>query len=220
MIPLSEDTFRPSPIFLDFLRWNIVVFINYNFQCFLNQRLDQQVPKYPFWLIFTSRGGRLVPHLCLKPPKLFVVWLLVSMSSAWIQIRKQYWSVCWQLGRLRPATTSSHTKPRRAAFSSSAPSHLQMAEGDVGVKAAFEILRQAPSSLPFIKTSPPRPVSLLTHFISAARSRSWSPVRFNHCLHMAFPAVLGNQENVNVRQIPTRTERWLVDLGGLCWGRS
>lgn len=45
-------------------------------------------------------------------------------------------------------------KSHRAAFCSSAPSHLQMAEGDVEVKAAFEILRQAPGPLPFIQDTP------------------------------------------------------------------
>lgn len=108
------------------------------------------------------RGGCLVPRLYLKRLKL-LVWLLMNTSSAWIQITSQKTiliHVCIdprQLGRPRPATTSSHTKPCRAAFSSSAPSHLQMAEGDVEVKAAFEIPRQAPSSLPFIRDLPPSP---------------------------------------------------------------
>lgn len=49
--------------------------------------------------------------------------------------------------------------------------------------------------LPFLclssKTPPSTPVPLLTCFISAAGSRSWSPVRFNHCLTHGVPSCFG-----------------------------
>lgn len=66
-----------------------------------------------------------------------------------------------------------------------------------GSLSVFYLSSQAlPSSL----------ISLLTCFISAARSHSESPVKFNHSLLVALPAAVGNQENTEVRRIPTRTE--------------
>lgn len=76
-----------------------------------------------------------------------------------------------------------------------------MAEGDVEVKAACEILSQAPFFLSFILYLPSPLASSLTCCISAARSRSKSSVRFNHYPRMVLPAALGKQENVDVRQI-------------------
>ena len=47
--------------------------------------------------------------------------------------------------------TSSHQNPTALP---SPCQLLQMAKGDVEVKAAFEILRRAPSSMPFIQDAP------------------------------------------------------------------
>lgn len=83
----------------------------------------------------------------------------MNTSSARIQITSQK-TVLIRVLTIRTAETCDDFiahNPCRAAFSSSAPSHLQMAEGDVEVKAAFEILRQAPSSLPFIQDLLPSP---------------------------------------------------------------
>lgn len=78
MIPLSEDTFCSSFVF-DFLRWNIVLFINYNFQCFLNQRLDQQIPKYPVWLISTGSSSWNQREL-FSSSSLFEAYQIVSLT--------------------------------------------------------------------------------------------------------------------------------------------
>lgn len=56
--------------------------------------------------------------------------------------------------KAEPCDVSIVRKTHRAAFNSSAPSHLQMAGGDVEVKAAFEKLRQPLRFLSFIPGSP------------------------------------------------------------------
>lgn len=134
--------------------------------------------------------------------------------------------MCWRSQGLkrRPVMTPSHRNltalpPARRLLCTSKWQKVML-----GWRLPLRYWDMAPSSVSFIRDTPPlpasSPVSLLTCFISAAGSRSWSPVRFNHCLHMGFPAALGNKEYVDVRQIPSRTEKWLFDLGGLRHGRN
>lgn len=85
------------------------------------------------------------------------------------------------------------------------------------MKAAFEKLRQPVSVfLSFIPDSPPLPspacphprlVSLLTCFISAAESRSESPVRFNHSPARGASSCCGKAGRTwrEVKRISTRT---------------
>lgn len=168
------------------------------------------------------RRGCFVPRLYLTVPRLLIVWLLMNTSLVWIQITSQK-TVLIRVLTIRTAETCDDFITHKTLLccfqligSIAPPNGRRWCWGE-GCLWDTETGSQFSAFHP--RLSPPSPVSLLTCFISAARSRSWSPVRFNHCLHMAFPAVLRNQENMDVRQIPTRTERWLVDLGGLCWGR-
>lgn len=215
--PFVWRQFSPRE-FYDFLGWNIVHELKYEvMKCVLNQ--------CPWPASHKKRGAVYVLVFDDTKP-LYVLaclfWLFIYTSSVWIHILSENNIDLRAITTAETETCDDFITQKPTAL----PSACQLLRTSKWQKVMLRWrlpLRywdRLPALCLSSKTPLSSPVTSLMRFISAAGSRSWSPVRFNHCLHMVFPAALGNQENVDVRQIATRTERWLVDLGGLCQGRN